>query len=138
VEHIYAGRWLRVNLESGEIAEETISEQDVQMWLLGSGLAARLLYGELDPSLDPLDPASPLLVFNGLLTGTLAPAAARTSWCGLSPLTSIWNESNIGGHWGAELRFAGFGGVVITGCVPGPVYLWIHDGQVEIRDAAHL
>jgi len=135
---VCAGRWLSVDLEGGEAREEEIPEEDARTWLLGSGLAARLFHGLLDPSVDPLDPASPLLVFNGLLTGTFAPAAARTSWCGRSPLTSIWCESNIGGRWGAELRFAGFDGLVVTGRAASPVYLWIHDGRVEIKNASHL
>ena len=143
---LYAGRWLRVDLESGEIEEEPIGMEEVRTWLLGSGLAAHVIYEGLDPARDALDPASPLLIFNGLLTGTFAPAAARTSWCGRSPLTGIWGESNVGGHWGAELRFTGFDGLVITGRASAPVYLWIHDGsaelaeagQAELRDAAHL
>ena len=140
---VYAGRWLRVDLETREIREERTTAEDVHTWLLGSGLAAHLFRQELDPNRDPLDPASPLLIFNGLLTGTCAPAAARTSWCGRSPLTSIWNESNVGGHWGAELRFAGLDGLVVTGRASSPVYLWIHDSAAgtplaEIRDAAHL
>jgi aldehyde:ferredoxin oxidoreductase len=135
---VHAGRWLRVDLESEEIREEPIAEEEVHTWLLGSGLAAHLFHEGLDPGRDPLDPASPLLVFNGLLTGTFAPTAARTSWCGRSPLTSVWCESNVGGHWGAELRFAGFDGLVITGRAPSPVYLWIHDGQMEMRDGTHL
>jgi len=135
---VYAGRWLRVNLESGEVREEQIAEETMQRWLLGSGLAAHLFYEELDPASDSLDPGSPLLVFNGLLTGTFAPAAARSSWCGRSPLTGIWNESNMGGHWGAQLRFAGFDGLAITGRASAPAYLWVHDGQLEIRDAAHV
>jgi aldehyde:ferredoxin oxidoreductase len=134
---VYAGRWLRVDLESREVREERISEEQATRWLLGSGLAARLFYEALDPALPPLDPASPLLVFNGLLTGTFAPAAARSSWCGRSPLTGIWGESNMGGHWGAQLRFAGFEGLVVTGRASAPVYLWIHDGEAEIRDAGH-
>lgn len=136
--NVYAGRWLRVHLGSKEIREEQVTEEETRTWLLGSGLAAHLFHETLDPGLDPLDPANPLMVFNGLLTGTFAPAAARTSWCGRSPLTSIWCESNMGGHWGAEFRFAGFDGLVITGRARSPVYLWIHDGQVEIRDASHL
>ncbi len=135
---VCAGRFLRVNLDRGEVREEQIAEGDVQRWLLGSGLAAHLFYSEMDPGSDPLAPSSPLLVFNGLLTGTFAPAAARTSWCGRSPLTGIWNESNIGGYWGAQFRFAGFDGLLITGRASTPVYLWIHDGEVEIRDAAHV
>jgi aldehyde:ferredoxin oxidoreductase len=127
-----------VDLEREEVREQPITEEDVHTWLLGSGLAAHLFHEELAPGRAPLDPASPLLVFNGLLTGTFAPTAARTSWCGRSPLTSIWCESNVGGHWGAELRFAGFDGLVITGRAPSPVTLWIHDGQAEVRDASHL
>ncbi|HUX77264.1 MAG TPA: aldehyde ferredoxin oxidoreductase family protein [Anaerolineae bacterium] len=136
--NVYAGRWLRVDLESREIGEERISDEEARTWLLGSGLAAHLLHEGLDPARDPLDPASPLLVFNGLLTGTFAPAAARSSWCARSPLTGIWCESNMGGHWGAQLRFAGFDGLVVTGRAPAPVYLWVHDGQAEVRDATHL
>ena len=141
---VYAGRFLRVNLDSGEVQEEQIVEEDARRWLLGSGIAAHLVYEEMDPERDPLDPASPLMVFNGLLTGTFAPAAARTSWCGRSPLTGIWNESNIGGRWGAQLRFAGFDGLIVTGRASAPVYLWIHGGadedhpKLEIRDAAHV
>jgi aldehyde:ferredoxin oxidoreductase len=135
---VYAGRFLRVNLNSGEVREERIAEQHVQQWLLGSGLAAHLFYAQMDPGNAPLAPPSPLLVFNGLLTGSFAPAAARTSWCGRSPLTGVWNEANVGGYWGAQLRFAGFDGLVVTGRASAPVYVWIHDGQVELRDAAHV
>jgi aldehyde:ferredoxin oxidoreductase len=136
METVYARRWLRINLESREVRPATLAEEEVRTWLLGSGWAARLLHQVLDPLLDPLDPASPLLVFNGLLTGSFAPAAARSSWCGRSPLTGIWNESNLGGHWGAELRFAGLDGLMIVGRAPTPVIVWIADGDVEIRDAS--
>jgi aldehyde:ferredoxin oxidoreductase len=135
---VYTGKLLRIDLESNEVVEERIAEEDVQRWFLGSGLAAHVFFEEMDPELDPLDPASPLMAFTGLLTGTVAPAASRSSWCGCSPLTGIWGESNVGGHWGAELRFAGFDGVIITGRAAEPVYLWIHEGEVELRDAAHL
>lgn len=135
---VYAGRWLRVDLESGRITEETLAGNQVSKWLLGDGLAARWLWEALDPGRDPLDPTSPLLVFNGLLTGSFGPGAARTSWCGRSPLTGIWGQANMGGRWGAELRFAGFDGLVITGRAPAPVYLWIHPEGIEIRDATDL
>lgn len=135
---VYAGRYLRINLTTGEVREETLSPDLVRTWLLGSGFAAHLFYQEIAPERDPLDPESPLLVFNGLLTGTFAPGAARSSWCGRSPLTGIWNEANMGGHWGAQLRFAGLDGLVITGRAASPVYLWIHDGTAEIRDASPL
>jgi len=134
----YASELLRIDLESGDVRRETISSSDLQHWLLGSGLAAKMLYETLDPDLDTLDPASPLLVFNGLLTGTIAPSSARTSWCGRSPLTGIWNESNVGGYWGSQLRAAGIAGLIVTGRAPHPVYLWINGQDVTLRSATHL
>jgi len=135
---VHAGKLLRINLSTGACDVEPIADADVRRYLLGSGLAARMFYEEMDPGLDPLDPASPLYAFAGLLTGTFSPTGCRSSWCGRSPLTGIWNEANVGGHWGAELRFAGFDGLVITGRAPEPVYLWVHDGQAEVRPAAHV
>jgi aldehyde:ferredoxin oxidoreductase len=137
---VYAGKFLRVDLKKGTWHDEPISEEQVQKWLLGSGFAAKLFYDEMDPSLDALDPASPLLVFNGVLAGTFAPTGCRSSWCGRSPLTGIWNEANLGNFWGAELRFAGYDGLVITGKSEKPVYLWINglDNSIELRDASHV
>jgi aldehyde:ferredoxin oxidoreductase len=136
--HVYTGNLVRVDLTSGAHRIEPIQDADVRRYLLGSGLAAKIFSEEMDPALDPLDPASPLLAFSGLLTGTFSPTGCRSSWCGRSPLTGIWNEANMGGHWGAELRFAGFDGVIVTGRAAEPSYLWLHDGEVEIRPATHL
>jgi aldehyde:ferredoxin oxidoreductase len=135
---VYAGRLLRLDLTTAEHRVEPIDDADVRRYLLGSGLAARIFYEEMDPDLHPLHPASPLLAFGGALTGTFSPTGCRSSWCGRSPLTGIWNEANVGGHWGAELRFAGLDGLIVTGRAAEPAYLWIHDGQVEIRPAGHL
>ncbi|MBC7251711.1 MAG: aldehyde ferredoxin oxidoreductase family protein [Anaerolineae bacterium] len=136
--YVYTGKLLRVDLSTGTWTVQEISEEMVRGYLLGSGLAAKLFYDEMDPQRDALDPASPLYFMSGLLTGTLAPTGCRSSVCGRSPLTGIWNESNVGGYWGAELRFAGFDGIVVTGRAPQPVYLWIHDGTVELRPADDL
>jgi aldehyde:ferredoxin oxidoreductase len=135
---VYAGKLLRIDLTGGAHEVAPIDDTDVRQYLLGSGLAAKIYHEEMEPGADALDPASPLLAFNGLLTGTFAPTGCRSSWCGRSPLTGIWNEANMGGHWGAELRAAGFDGLIIRGRAAEPVYLWIHDGEVEIRPAAHL
>lgn len=134
---VNAGLYLHIELDSGKVSQEPIAESYVSTWLLGSGLAAHML-SQLPHLPPPTLPEAPLLIFNGLLTGSFAPGAARTSWCGRSPLTGIWNESNVGGHWGAALRFAGLDGLVITGKAAAPVYLWVHDGQAEIREAGHL
>ncbi|MGD2205493.1 MAG: aldehyde ferredoxin oxidoreductase family protein [Anaerolineae bacterium] len=138
---VHAGQLLRIDLTTDAHRAEPIDAADVHRYLLGSGLAAKIYYEEMDPRLGPLEPASPLLAFNGLLTGTFSPTGCRSSWCGRSPLTGIWNEANMGGHWGAELRFAGLDGLIITGRAEEPVYLWIHDtgpDHVEIRPATHL
>lgn len=132
----YAGQYLRIDLSSGASSRHPLAEAAVQTWLLGSGFAAWLFSQEMDAALPADDPRSPLLIFNGLLSGTFAPTGCRSSWCGRSPLTGIWGEANMGGHWGAELRFAGLDGLVITGRAAQPVYLYIHDAQVEIRTAA--
>ena len=101
-------------------------------------MAARLLYSSLTLDLDPFSPEAPLLFLTGPLTGTAGPAVGRFVVCGKSPATGLWAESNCGGFWGPELRFAGFDGLWITGKAEEPVYLWINDGRFEIREAAHL
>jgi len=136
--YAHAGKLLWVNLGSGESQVTEVASDEVRHYLLGSGLAAKILDERLQPQLDPLDPANLLLMVNGLLTGTFIPAASRVSVCGRSPLTGIWCESAAGGYWGPELRFAGYDGVVFTGRAEKPVYLWIHDGQVELRPASLL
>jgi len=138
--HVIAGQYLRIDLSSGNIAAHTIDDADLRRFLLGSGYAAKLFYDEMDAGRPWDDPASRLYVFNGLLSGTFAPTGCRSSWCGRSPLTGIWTESNVGGHWGAELRFAGYDGLVIQGQAGQPVYLWLDgtSGAVELRPAGHL
>ncbi len=136
--HLYPGRLLRIDLEKGSWEREEVREEEVRGYLLGSGLAAKIFYQEMDPALDPLDPRSPLLLMDGLLTGTIAPASCRLSVCGRSPLTGIWNESLVGGYFGAQLRFAGYDGLIITGRAPKPVYLWLEDQEVEVRDGSSL
>jgi aldehyde:ferredoxin oxidoreductase len=136
--YVYAGRYLRLDLDTGRHTIEPIADADVKKFLLGSGYAAKLFADELDPSIGPLDPRATIYIFNGLLSGTFAPTGCRSSFCGRSPLTGIWNEANLGGHWGAELRFAGYDGVVITGRAEKPVYLYLSGDQIEVRDASHL
>lgn len=137
--HVYAGKILKIDLTTRAVSTRPITEAEVQAFLLGSGLAAKIYYEEfaelLDPALDVFDPRQPLIVINGLLSGTFAPTGCRSSWCGRSPLTGIWNEANLGGHWGAELRFAGWDGVTLTGRCATPTYLWITENGVEFRDA---
>lgn len=136
--YAHAGKLLWVNLDSGQVQVAEVAPDQVRHYLLGSGFAAKILLDRLQPQLDPLDPANGLVMVNGLLTGTFVPTASRVSVCGRSPLTGIWCESAAGGYWGPELRFAGYDGVVVTGRAEKPVYLWIHDGHIELRPASSL
>ncbi len=132
------GRMLKVNLSTGEICKEQIPAHWAADFIGGSGLAARLLWDNIDPKRDALDPESPFLWVTGPLTGTGGPATGRFTICGRSPQTGLWGESNIGGFVGPEMRRAGFDILWITGRSPEPVYLLIQDGSAEIRPAGHL
>ena len=129
---------LKINLTTGKTSNFLIPEDWGHAYLGGASLAARILFDTITTELDPLSPEAPLLFLNGPLSGTAGPAVGRFVICGKSPATGLWAESNCGGFWGPELRQAGYLGLWITGKAEGPVYLWIEDGQVEIREAAHL
>ncbi len=136
--YVYAGKYLRIDLSTKDVRVEQITDEDAHKYFLGSGYAAKLYAEEMYPEVEPLDPRAPIYIFNGIFTGTLAPTGCRSSWCGRSPLTGVWNEANMGGHFGAELRAAGVDGLVITGRAERPVYIYVHGGTAEIRDATSL
>ena len=129
---------LKVDLTSRNSEIVTIPTSWNEEYLGGASLAARMLYQHLIPELDPLSPEAPLLFITGPLTGTYGPAVGRFVIAARSPATGLWGESNCGGFWGPELRFAGYDGLWITGHADTPVYLWINDHGLEIRDAIHL
>ena len=129
---------LKINLNSGDTSTYPIPDEWQRDYLGGASLAVRLLYDHLSPQLAPLDLQAPLLFLNGPLSGTAGPAVGRFVVCGRSPATGLWGESNCGGFWGPELRQAGYDGLWIEGRASQPVYLWIIDGMVEVREASHL
>jgi aldehyde:ferredoxin oxidoreductase len=121
---------LKVDLTTGETSEYVIPVEWERDYLGGASLAARLLYPVLTQDLDPFSHASPLLF------GTAGPAVGRFVVSGKSPATGLWAESNCGGFWGPELRFCGYDGLWVTGKAKRPVYLWLNDSRLEVRDAA--
>lgn len=132
------GRVLEVDLGSGRLGDSPVPEGLWRDYLGGSGLGSYLLYGAADPALPPLAAESPIFVIAGLLTGTPALTSCKVSLCFRSPLTGIWGESTVGGFWGAQLKAAGYDGIVLRGRAAEPVYLWIRDGAAEIRPAKDL
>jgi len=124
-----------VDLSSGQVETRSISTEMRRRFLGGRGLDMYLLYNHTRAGIDPLGPENVALISAGLLVGTLASASARTHVGGKSPLTGYLGSANIGGFFGPEMRLAGFDHLVIKGKADHPVYLWVHDGEIEIRDA---
>ncbi len=132
------GKVLFIDLGSG-LSEEVILEEGFYRDFIGGvGLGVRILYERMKPNVDPLGPDNLLGFVAGLLTGTPVPSTPRYMVVAKSPLTGTWGDANSGGYFGHELRAAGYSAFFFTGISPKPVYLWLHDGRAELRDAAHL
>lgn len=127
-----------INLSTGEIKKEVIPLELRKKYLGGRGLDMYLLHKHTPAGVDPLGPDNVALISAGLLVGTLASASARTHVAGKSPLTGFVGSANIGAFFAPEMRLAGFDHLVVQGKAPKPVYIWLNDGEIEIRDAGHL
>ena len=129
---------LNVDLSDRRVWEEPVSAEDAADYIGGRGINAKLLYERVSRGMDPLSPENCLIIGTGALNGTLAPCSGRITVTTKSPVTGLYLKSSSGGHFGAELKRAGFDYLVITGASETPVYLWIHDGEAEIRPADQL
>ena len=134
----YHGTFLKVDLSSGAISELPLERDDLEKYIGGSTLAAKLMYEHIDLIGDPLAPEAPLVFASGPLTGSALPMVSRSAVCGISPATGIWGEATTGGTFPVRLKASGFDGIFSTGRARKPVYLYIKDGRAEIRDAANL
>jgi aldehyde:ferredoxin oxidoreductase len=134
----YHRRILRVNLTDGEIGIESPDDVFYRRYLGGAGFIAYYLLKEVPPGTDPLGPENRLIFACGPLTGVPLAGSGRNAIGARSPLTGAVGEADVGGFWGAELKAAGFDAIVLSGQAASPVYLWVHDGQAELRDASHL
>jgi aldehyde:ferredoxin oxidoreductase len=138
VRDIAAQRILNVDLTTGQVSTEEVSRRDLVRLLGGRGLAAKVLYERIPAGMDPLGPENVLIWSPGTLSGTSAPSSGRTSVTCKGPATGLYLKVSVGGHLGAELKYAGYDYLVISGRAPHPVYLWVDDDRVEIRQAQHL
>ncbi len=129
---------LRVDLTTQTITIETLPDDLYRQYPGGKALAGYFLLKENPPHVEPFSPENTLVIAAGLLTGGPLPVATRFTVAARSPLTGAYGEAEAGGFWGPELKFAGFEAIIIKGRATQPVYLWIQDGQAEIRDAHHL
>jgi aldehyde:ferredoxin oxidoreductase len=134
----YNGKILRVDLARNTARPEVLEDQFCRQYLGGAGFIAYYLRKELRPGIDALSPDNKLIFALGPVSGLLVPGAARDCIGAKSPLTGGIAKSEVGGFWMAELKRAGFDAIIIEDKALKPVFLWIHDGEFEIRDASHL
>ncbi|MGA9348628.1 MAG: aldehyde ferredoxin oxidoreductase family protein [Anaerolineae bacterium] len=134
----YGGSILRINLTDGTIHRHPTEVHLARAFLGGRGLNVKRLWDELPAHTDGLSPENTLVFGVGPLVGTLFPGGARFNVSAMSPQTGILGDSNAGGFFGPELKFAGYDQVIIQGRADHPVYLWIKDDAVELRDAHGL
>jgi aldehyde:ferredoxin oxidoreductase len=135
--HGYGGSVLRVDLTSGKIAAEPTTKY-AEGFIGGRGINAWILFNELDTSVGPLDPENMLLFGVGPLVGTLSPFCSRMSVDTKNAFTGGVGSANCGGHFSAEMKYAGFDNLVIMGRSERPVYLWLMDGEAQLVDAGEL
>jgi aldehyde:ferredoxin oxidoreductase len=134
----YAGKVLHVDLSSGEMHVEELPDSFYRRYIGGRGFILHYLLNRTGPNIDPFSSENLLIFAAGLLTGTILPGTGRHAVGAKSPLTGALASGEAGGWWGSELKRAGFDGLVVRGKAEQPVYLWIHNGEAEIRPAAHL
>lgn len=134
----YTRKILRVNLTNRTVIVEEIPNAQLLKFIGGAGLAARMLYDELEPGIDPLSHRNKVIFMTGPLAGTIAPTGSRIGVYTKSPLTGGFFHSSAGGSFAAELKFTGYDGVVVEGSSEKPVYLFIGDEGAELRSATHL
>ncbi len=134
----WMGTDLEVNLSRGTIEKRQSDPELVENYLAGKGTNVKLLWDRVPPEVSAFSSDNLLIIGAGILTGTAVPGANQTCITYKSPVTDILCYSNMGGFFASEIKRAGYDTIVIHGKSPTPVYLWIHNDQLEIRDASHL
>jgi aldehyde:ferredoxin oxidoreductase len=134
----WAGTILRVDLSKKKISKQDLPMEWAIQFIGAAGINAKILYDEVGPEIDPFDPQNRLIFGFGPLCGTTAPSSARYTVTTKGPLSFAFSDSNSGGHFGPEVKFAGYDHIILKGASDRPVYLSIDDEEVLLRDASHL
>ena len=134
--HGYRGMRLEIDLSRQSVKKFPLERDLAEAYLGGKGFGAKTLFDHLLPGCHPLSPENMLVFATGPLTGTLAPSSGRFEVCTKSPLTGLWLDSNCGGFFGPELKFAGYDLIVIKGAAEKPVMLVIDDDVVLLKEAS--
>ncbi len=134
----YTGQILHVDLTRGKLSTEQPTEEFYKTYIGGSAMGTYYVFKNTPAGADPLGPENTLTMMLSATTGVSISGQSRMTTTAKSPLSGLIGDSQVGGFFPAELKFAGFDGIVFTGKSPKPVYLWIHDGEAELKDASHL
>ena len=134
----YAGTILTVNLSDGKMTKEPLRDDLVRDYIGGEGFGARLLWEKVKPGIDPLSPENVLILSTTAFSGTVFPPGSRTILSYKSPLTGTYGQNSMGGSFAPHLKFAGYDVLVVEGKADKPVYIFIDNEDVQIRDATHL
>ena len=134
----WTGNILTIDLSQNDTRTTAIPEEWYEKYIGGRGFGIKMLYDMTGPETNPLGPENVIIIAAGPLTGTMAPSSSRCEVMSKSPLTGIYARGDSGGTFGPIMKYAGYDIIVVTGRAEKPVYIWIDDGNVEIRDAADI
>ncbi|MGH2521930.1 MAG: aldehyde ferredoxin oxidoreductase family protein, partial [Anaerolineales bacterium] len=134
----YTGNILHVDLTNGTLTVENPPESFYRKYLGGSAMGMHYILNQMKPGADPLGPDNVMTLMLSVTTGAAISGQSRATVNAKSPLVDGIGDSQMGGFFPAEMKFAGFDGLVITGQSPTPVYVWLNEGQAELRDASQL
>jgi len=134
----YAGKILRVDLSIGKLTDERWDSDSLRKWVGGTGLGVKVLYDEVDPAMQWSDPENRIIMASGPLGGTSVMGTGNVSFVMKGALTNGATTTQANGFMGAYMKFAGYDAVIVQGKSPKWVYLYLHDGMAELRDAEHL
>ena len=136
--NLYTGRILKINLSDESILVDNLNLEWAEKYIGGKGLGFRYLFDSLNPLIDPLSPPNVLIFMTGPVTGTILPCSSRLCVVTKSPSTGTILDSNMGGSFGAEIKYAGYDALIISGRAKEPVYIVINNDSVEIKNAQFL
>ncbi len=134
----YWKKMLEIDLTTGDIEEKELSEKILRKYLGGAGLTTKIIYDELDPKVDPLDPENVLVLAPGLLLGLKIPTASKTAFGFKAPQTGGYGKTIVGAKAGAQLKKAGYDALVVKGKADQPSMIVIEDDEVKIEEAEEL
>ncbi|RLI08608.1 aldehyde ferredoxin oxidoreductase, partial [Candidatus Bathyarchaeota archaeon] len=134
----YSGKILWIDLSKNKITSKPLRKETVLRYIGGKGLGAKIMYDEVPAGISPFDPSNPIILATGPVNGFVLSGAAKFCAVFKSPLTEAWGESQCGGYFAPQMKYAGYDAIVIVGRAKRPSYILVEDEDVKIMDATHL